>query len=382
MKMPSISRRTWMLLAGVVPLLGVFAFVVLRSGPLAPIAVTVAEVRQSSITPGLFGVGTVQARQTHRVGPTVPGRVKWLNVQVGDTVQAGQQIGEMDAVDLADRAQALDAAILAADAAEQQAEARLAFATTQAERYEKLLAMKGASEEMVAARRQDLDVARAGLSAARQEARRVRADRKALGAQQGSLKLLAPVSGVVVSRDADPGTTVVAGQSVVDIVDPAGIWVDVRFDQHGAEGLQAGLPASIALRSQPDRAITGSLLRIEPRADAVTEEMMAKAVFAHTPAHLVLGELAEVTVTLTPLPAMPVMPQAAIRVWKGVTGVWVYTEGRIEFRQIVTGRHDLNGLVQVKQGLKAGEQVVVYSERAINGPHGVRVYARLPGVPS
>jgi hypothetical protein len=48
---------------------------------------------------------------------------------------------------------------------------------------------------------------------------------------------------VVAVRDADPGTTIVAGQAVVEVIDPKSLWINVRFDQISASGLAGGLPA-------------------------------------------------------------------------------------------------------------------------------------------
>lgn len=59
-----MQRRTLALLVVVVPLVALFIYVVLRSGPLAPVAVTVATVKQQAITPSLFGIGIVEARTT------------------------------------------------------------------------------------------------------------------------------------------------------------------------------------------------------------------------------------------------------------------------------------------------------------------------------
>ena len=91
-----ISGRTLALIAVLVPLAALFVWVALRSGPLAPVPVTVVEVANRSIAPALFGIGTVEARYTHRIGPTAAGRVLRVDVQVGDRVAAGQSIGEMD----------------------------------------------------------------------------------------------------------------------------------------------------------------------------------------------------------------------------------------------------------------------------------------------
>ncbi|MGL6204294.1 MAG: efflux RND transporter periplasmic adaptor subunit, partial [Giesbergeria sp.] len=67
-KLP-LSRRALSILAVLVPLAIVLGYVALRSGPLAPVAVTVVQVESKALRPSLFGVGTVEARQLHRLGP-------------------------------------------------------------------------------------------------------------------------------------------------------------------------------------------------------------------------------------------------------------------------------------------------------------------------
>lgn len=381
MKFPRLQRRTFALIAVIAPFVLLFAFVVLRSGPLAPVAVTVSTTEPQAIAPALSGIGTVQARYTYRIGPTYAGRVARLGVHVGDVVKAGQVLGEMDPVDLDERIGAQQAAIGSAEAALRQAEAKRAFAQTQANRYEQLLAARGTSEENAATRQQELAVANAALEAARGDAGRMRAELEALRAQRGNLRLVAPVAGLVTARDADPGTTVVAGQPVVELIDPASLWIDTRFDQISAEGLAAGLPAHIVLRSRPGRFLPGRVLRVEPLADAVTEETLAKIVF-DTPLSPLppVGELAEVTVQLPALPIAPTIPNAAIRTVGGKRGVWKLAGGKLAFAPVVLGRSDLDGRVQVAKGLAAGDRLVVYSEKALTARSRIHVVDRLPGV--
>ena len=116
MKRLRVSRRTLTLLAALLPLLALFVYVVLRSGPLAPIAVVAGTVETRSISPALFGIGNVEARYVYRIGPTMAGRVKRLDVEVGDHVHAGQLLGEMEPVDLDDRVRVQEAVIRRADA--------------------------------------------------------------------------------------------------------------------------------------------------------------------------------------------------------------------------------------------------------------------------
>ena len=381
MKKLPLQGRTLALLAVVVPLLLLFIYVGLRSGPLAPVAVTVVEVQSRAITPALFGFCTVQARYTYKIGPTVAGRVKRLEVQVGDQVKAGQVLGEMEPVDLDDRVRSQDAAYKRSQAALTEAQARQAHAQTQARRYEQLLAVRSTSEEIVATKRQELQIADAALSAAREETARARSDREALVAQRSNLRLIAPVDGVVAVRDADPGTTIVAGQAVVEVIDPKSLWIHARFDQISASGLAAGLPARIALRSRTGQVLEGHVLRVEPKADAVTEETLAKVAFSSIPQPLPpVGELAEVTADLPTLAAAPSVPNAAIRRDGDRVGVWKIVQGDLQFSPLKLGATDLQGYVQVQEGLSNGDQVVTYSEKALTARSRIKVVEQIPGV--
>ena len=382
MKRLPLQGRTLALLAVIVPLLALFIYVGLRSGPLAPVAVTVIAVESKAITPALFGIGTVEARYTYKIGPTFAGRVQRLEVQVGDQVKAGQVLGDMEPIDLDDRVRSQESAFKRAQAALREGEARQAYAQTQARRYEQLFAVRSTSEEVLTTKRHELQIAEAALSAAREDIVRSRSDREGLVAQRSNLRLIAPVDGVVAVRDADPGTTIVAGQAVVEIIDPKSLWVNVRFDQISASGLRKELPAHIVLRSRSGQTLSGRVLRVEPKADAVTEETLAKVTFDSQPEPLPpVGELAEVTVDLSALPPSPLIPNAAVRRDGDKVGVWQIVDGALRFSPVKLGVSDLNGYVQVRAGLKNGDKVVAYSEKALSARSRIHVLDRIPGGP-
>lgn len=374
MKALPLQRRTLALLAVALPLLALFVYVVLRSGPLAPVAVVLATVQQQALAPSLFGIGTVGTRTTTRIGPTVAGRLLRLDVDVGDRVRAGQLLGAMDPLDGDDRLRAQDAALGRAQASLQEAQARQTHARVQATRYAQLLAARAGSAELEAAKQQELQVADAAVASAQAEAARVRAERAGVATQQRHLRLVSPTDGLVAQRLADPGSTVVAGQTVVEVVDPASLWVHVRLDQASAHGLAAGLPARVLLRSRAGQPLAGRVLRVEPLADSVTEELLAKVVFDQLPAPLPpLGELAEVTIDLPALAAQPVLPNAAVQRVNGTTGVWQWAQGALQFTPVTLGVADLDGQVQVLHGLAAGDQVVLYSEKPLAAGSRIRV---------
>lgn len=376
-----LQRRTLALLAVILPLLALFIYVALRSGPLAPIPVTVTTVADRAVAPGLFGIGTVESRYTYKIGPTTAGKVMSVTVQVGDRVSSGQVLGEMDPVDLDENIHSRQAALKRAEAQLLEARTRRDYAQKQARRYEQLLEVRSTSEEITLTKQSELQVAEATLHSAQEEVARARADYEAARAQRRNLLLVAQVDGLVTARHVEPGTTVVAGQPVVEVIDPESLWINVRFDQVHAGGLASDLPARIVLRSQTGAPRPGRILRVEPLADAVTEEMLAKVVFDERPEPIPpVGELAEVTVELPALPAGPSIPNAAIQRLDGQVGVWQIADGAQKFTTVELGSADLDGQVQVKQGLKAGDRVVVYSHRALTPHSRIKVVERLPGV--
>lgn len=378
----ALKRRTWALIAVLVPLLVLFLLVALRSGPLAPVAVTVARVSSAPLAPVLSGIGTVEARHTYKIGPTVAGRVKSLQVQVGDRVQAGQVLGEMEVIDLDDRVRSQDAALKRAQAMVREAEARRNFALKQSQRYDKLQSIRAASEEMALGRRQELQIAEAGLAVAQEELARLRSDRAGLVSQRGNLQLLAPAAGLITFSEIEPGSTVVAGQAVVEMIDPTSLWINARLDQSRASGLAAGLVATITLRSRAGQRLPGRVLRVEPRADAVTEEILVKVVFEHPPSPLPpTGELAEITLSLPELSATPLISNAALR-REGLTpGVWRHRDGKLSFAPVRLGATDLDGRMQVLEGLAEGDEIVIYSERPLNAHSRIRIVDHIAGVP-
>jgi len=390
-KLKSLPPRLLVLLVMGLLLLAALVFIVRRSGPLAPVRVTVVTAAEASITPALYGIGTVEARRSYLVGPTSAGRVLRVLVDAGERVKAGQLLAEMDPVDLQQRVEALDASLARAASVSEAAQAQLAdtqarraLAQSNARRYQDLGQQNFVSPGVVEARQQELlsaeaqvRAAQANLSAAAQDLTRLQAELAALQQQRRNTRLLATQDGVVLSRDAEPGSTVVAGQAVLKLIDPASLWVKARFDQGRSAGLAPGLVAGIVLRSQPHSPLAGKVSRVELQGDSVTEERIAQISFDQPPPGLSVGELAEVTLRLPPTPHALVLPNAAIRRHQGQAGVWLMVADQLSFAPLQLGETSLDGQVRVLDGLQPGATVVVYSEKEIGANSRIQLVPAL-----
>ena len=389
LKLPSSKVLTLVSLA--LLLLMAIVFVIRRAGPLAPVRVTVVQAVEGSLTPALFGIGTVEARRSYLIGPTVAGRVLRVLVDASDTVKAGQLLAEMDPVDLDNRLVALDASmargtsmIAAAQAQTTDAMARRELAVINTRRYVELGQQNFVSPGAVESKVQEqtsaeasAHAAQANQLAAQQDQMRLHAERAALLQQRQNARLVATQDAVVLSRDAEPGSTVVAGQAVIKLVEPGSLWVKARFDQGRSNGLVPGLAADIVLRSSAATSLRGKVVRVELQGDSVTEERVAQIAFDALPAGLSVGELAEVTLKLPATARSWLLPNAAIKRRAGQTGAWLLNEERPQFVPVRLGQISLDGQVQVLDGLKAGDQVVVFSEKEIDSSSHLQVVQSL-----
>lgn len=383
--MMKISRRSLFLVLGAAAFLTAFVWLLATRGPLAPVGVELDTVSRTNLSPSVYGIGTVEAQHAYAVGPIQAGRILQVRVDQGDRVKAGQLLAEVDPVDLRQRAEAARNGVARARQAAQAAQAQVAEADSRAklalansERYQALVQQKFVAREMADSRGHEAAAAAAALGAARanaagaqREIHRAEAELEGIGQLQSSLRLLSPVDGVVTAREAEPGATVVAGQAVVRLVDPARLWVRARIDQARAQGIQVGQQADIVLRSTPGKMLPGKVARIDLQSDAVTEERIVNVAFGAAPGQLYLGELAEVDIHLPGARNVLTVPRAAIAQRNNRPGVWQQVDGRARFKPVQLGMHTAER-VQVLSGLAEGDRLIVYSAKQLDEAMRVR----------
>jgi HlyD family secretion protein len=383
------SRAATLIAAGgaAVVLLGWLA---LSQGPFAPVRVTLAKVEDGALVAKTFGIGTVEARRGYALGPTVASRVARVLVDQGDSVKAGQLLAEIP-VDLEDRiisgqlaAARAESAIRVAQAQLAEAESRNRLATASARRYAELRIQGFVSQEAADAKGHEAmatqaatEAAEAQLSAARRDRERALADVSGVGKLRAQARLVSPVDGIVSARLVEPGTTIVAGQPVVQVLDPASLWIKARIDQGQAGGVRTGQPADIVLRSDGRHAYRGEVQRVDWVSDAVTEERIVNVGFAARPDGIPVGELVEVTIRTAELPAVRSVPAAALKRLDRQDGVWRFAGGRAVFQPVRAGITTLEGRTQILDGLNAGDEVVVHSEQALKPDVRVRIVSAI-----
>ena len=386
-----MSRQKIGLWALGIGLAALFAWIVMTQGPLAPVKVTVDKVQAGNISSGVFGVGTLKARHSYNLAPTVTGRIKSVLVDQGDQVVAGQVLAEMDPVDLDEKLASSQRvikkaanSILALEAQLSEAQSRLNTLSATFARYQELRARGFVSQEMFDAKQHEknaataaLSAATANLAAAHEEHARAQADMRGVGKLHTQAKLFSPVNGVIVARLVEPGSTIASGQVALQVIDPASLWVETRIAQKQAGRVRVGQEAEIVLRSQLQSPITGKVERVDIISDAVTEERIVNVSFTTDRPGTSIGEYAEVTIKLPDLNNARTIPSAAVKRIDKQDGVWVLQNKGIQFRPVKIGAATMDGRTQILDGLRDDDTVIVYSQQPLRPGLNVKVVPEL-----
>lgn len=378
-------RRLWLYGLGLAAL-GAAAAVVVNRGPL-----TVRGVQpEPSVTLRLYGLGTVEARVLSRVGFEVGGALTDLAVDAGDRVVRGQEIARLNAVVQEARLMRARTAVVASAAALAKAEraverARFVLAQHQAnnKRQQELARQNVASAQRAEEAQRDENVARSDVALAEAEVAVVRSqamDAEAAVKQEeatlSQYRLSAPYDGVAVTRHAEAGAVLKAGDPIFTLIDPATVWILSYVDEERAGEVAVGQRATIRLRSQPHGEFHGSVVRIGLESDRVNEERRVWLGCDDCPAQMYLGEQAEVRIAVGARANALMVPELAISGFDRHRGqVWVVQNGRLGRAELTFGARDDKGRVEVLAGLPEGATIVADPSAAMQDGRPARIEA-------
>lgn len=330
-------------------------------------AVTVqVAAAQRDVPVQVFGLGTVEARVTSKVGFKVAGVLVDLQVDVGNRVPKGAILARLDDREQSARVARAKAAIEQTEANLQKttanlekAKANLANAKSISERRQQLVQSNSASVEAAETARTTLEVANAEVSLASSD---IAVSRAAIGDAKAQQQLeaatldfhtlAAPYDAMITARLKELGSALGAGEPVFTLIDPTSVWVLTYIDESKSGEIKVGDPVEIVLRSRPNQRFAGKVARIEPESDRVNEERRVAIAFDQLPADFHLGEQAEAHITTVRLSQPLLVPEAAIGgLGKNRGTVWTVEDGRLQQHEATFGHRLLDGRYEITGGV-------------------------------
>lgn len=359
-----------------------------------PMSYLTAEATLGDVRETVLATGALEAFKQVSVGAQVSGQVKSLKVDLGDHVEEGTLIAEIDSRSQRNSLRTAEAELSKVRA---QRAAKLAvLEQTQSEftRQKNMLHAKATS-------RQDYEKALATLT-------ETRADIAALDAQivsssikvdtarvdLGYTSIVAPMDGVVVAVVTKEGQTVNAAQQAPTIIKVAQLdtmTVKAEVSEADVINVHSGQKASFTILGEPDHKYVATLRSIEPAPDSISDDATSssatsssdKAIYYNAlldvpnPDHkLRIAMTAEVAITLDEATDALLIPAIALGEKKGVGMYTVRVLGKDETPETRTVRTGLSDTVnvQILDGLQPGERVILGE----SGPDASRNSGRSP----
>ena len=383
-------RRRWPWIIGAIAVaLALLALVATWMGKNRPLEVEAA----TATAPGAGGsnsvldaTGYVVARRMATVSAKVPGRVREVRIEEGQSVREGEVIATLDPID-AEQQRALSQSQLAAARSQGASlQAQLREAEANANRLAPLvrenLVSRAQYEQAIAQR----DTLRAQLATARQNA--VVAERGVRIAAQGvdNTIVRAPFDGVVIAKAAQPGEIVspmAAGggftrTGIGTIVDMDSLEVEVDVGESYIGRVRPGMPVQATLNAYPDWKIPAEVIAIIPTADRAKATVKVRIKLNQKDPRIVPDMGVKVSFLEEAKPgdagkrAGVRIPAAAVVEREGKPVVFVIgADDKVTMTPVGTGEKLGEADIQVTSGLEAGASVVV------SPPEAMRTGARV-----
>ncbi|TKD38273.1 efflux RND transporter periplasmic adaptor subunit [Azotobacter chroococcum] len=169
--------------------------------------------------------------------------------------------------------------------------------------------------------------------------------------------LTAPISGVVLARNASLGMLAGEGAALFEIADLSTLWVDLHLFGADAQHIRPSLPVEVTRLS--DGATARSVLeRVLPGTATVSQSTVARASLANADGFWRPGSAVKARIVVARQPAELVVPLAALQTFRDWEVVFVRVGDTYEVRPVELGRRDAER-VEVLAGIEKGDQIVV-----------------------
>jgi len=297
-----------------------------------------------------------------------PGRVTRLIAKIGDNVNRGDPLFEIDSPEVVQPQNDFIAAFSAMNKARSQLDLARIVEKRLKDLYEgKAAALKEyqqAQGQLVGAQN-DMRSAEMSLEAARARLRIVGftdaevAALKDKGTVRRATPIPAPIDGTVIARKVGPGQYVRndTGEALYVIADLSTMWLKAQVPEKEISSIRVGQDVEVKVSALPDRVLRARVTAINAATDATTRRVIVRSEIPNPEGALKSEMFASFKIATgddEPSPSVPV--QAVIREGDHAV-VWVEEEPMLFRRRKVTLGIEQEGRMQIREGLKAGELV-------------------------
>lgn len=367
---------------------GVAAYFYASSRAAIPVEVAVvAQAYPSQAHTLLNATGYVVAQRKAAVASKATGRLEWLGVREGSVVREGEVLARLENKDVTAALQQAQANVNLSRANLEQGEAEMRDAQRALERSGDLLQknfVSAAAHDVAVARAEKARAAITGLKASIAVAQ---ANVRSAQVSVDQTQIRAPFDGVVLTKNANVGDMITPLSSasgsqgaVVTMADMSTLEVEADVSEASVGKVKLEQPCEIQLDALPGERFRGRVTRTVPTVDRAKATVNVKVGFVDRDARILPEMSAKVAFLSKETPAAERTPRtvvapAALMERDGRKVAYVVREGKAAEVVIQTGEA-YGEVLEVKQGLKPGDRVVLKPSARLRDGAAVSVAAK------
>jgi RND family efflux transporter MFP subunit len=338
--------------------------------------VLVGQVRPSDATVEVTLPGTTFAYEVANIYARANGYIQKRNVDIGDHVKAGDVLAELTAPELDHQISQAQATLVQTQATLRQNQASKQLAQVTNDRIGTLVKQGWATTQLGDTDRLSLEAQEAAVGVAQANIEAQQSLIRVLTQQKAYQRVVAPFDGTITQRAVDVGSLVQAGSTFMfTLMHSHIIRTQVFVPQDQAFGLVPGVKAVVRVPEMPDRTFPGEVTRISQALQQGTRTLLVEIDVPNPDGALTPGIYCTVELQIPRKVPSVLVPANAIIFDKGGLQVAVVENGVAHVRKISVAR-DLGTQVEVRDGVKSGDQVVL--NPTVDLTDGSRVRTRAP----
>ena len=328
-----------------------------------PVAVDLATAAPAELQDGVEVTGSLEPKFSVDVKTQIPGLIKEVFVTQWVRVRKGQPLARIDLAETEALAKRAEASVAAARAQVAQSQVALTRAEREEARQIKLKEAGLATQQAVDDARTETQAARARLDATRAQVHVAEEELRQTRARLAKGLVAAPMDGVVALREVNVGdlaSDAAAGKPIFRIVDNRILNLTVTVPSADSGRIKTGQPLQFSVDSLPDKTFQGRVMFINPELSASDRSLKVIAEVKNQPEELKGGLFAKGRIITGNRSNVLQIPHAVLGGWDTVARtavIFVADNGIARQRSVKTGAVS-NELVEIVEGLKAGEQYV------------------------
>ena len=172
------------------------------------------------------------------------------------------------------------------------------------------------------------------------------------------LTLKAPIDGVIIERKATAGEVVDKTKEIYTISDPTQLWAIAEVKERDIAAVKVGQDAVFTVLAYPKEKFNGKVVLLGNQVEEQSRTLEVRIAVENTDGRLKSGMFADVEIVTTILDNVLLIPDSALQTESENQIVFVALDGNKFEKRVVKLGLEQQGLVQVLEGLKAGDKVV------------------------